>query len=352
MAKVEQGDASKGVLTCSDWARSQQLSPIGTAGFYSGFLLVETPMPWPADIAEIPELKDVALVAAAANLRLQAVSRVGSDGGPGAATAATAALDERHLVLYQRRWQPSGQASVAQDKPQWADKLERSETVAPASALASAATALIEAVAAPTAAPGLAVPPRATAEPTRVVDLLICTHGRRDVCCGSKGTGLASSIAVEPVAHPDAEVRTWRTSHTGGHRFAPTAIFLPDATLWAFAERPLLQQVVAHSGDIGAALPFLRGSACLGPPAQQALEKAVLSEVGWELLAVRRQGSDLGDGRAQLYTDRFGTWVATVREARRVPQPDCRTDPANATKFGPEWVVEDLQHRDDGADDR
>ena len=44
------------------------------------------------------------------------------------------------------------------------------------------------------------------------------------------------------LANPD--VRLWRTSHTGGHRFAPTAIALPSASLWAWADAALLAQVV------------------------------------------------------------------------------------------------------------
>ena len=57
---------------CSDWAKSQHLDPIGSAGYYDGFLLVEQPLPWPADVSEMPELAEVAKVAYGARLRLQA----------------------------------------------------------------------------------------------------------------------------------------------------------------------------------------------------------------------------------------------------------------------------------------
>jgi hypothetical protein len=51
--------------------------------------------------------------------------------------------------------------------------------------------------------------------------LLICTNGRRDVCCAVRGRPLAAAAAA---VSPD---RVWEVSHTGGHRFAPTAVLLP-----------------------------------------------------------------------------------------------------------------------------
>ena len=55
--------------------------------------------------------------------------------------------------------------------------------------------------------------------------LLICTHGSRDRCCGRLGTILHRSASAR---WPDVDVH--RISHTGGHRFAPTAILLPSGT--------------------------------------------------------------------------------------------------------------------------
>ena len=94
---------------------------------------------------------------------------------------------------------------------------------------------------------------------------------------------------------------------------------------------------------MGDVLGRYRGFACLASPAYQALERSVLAEVGWPLLRSRRRAVDLGNGRVRLETEHWGTWDATVREGRRVPQPECRTDPASASKFSIEWVVEDLR---------
>ena len=56
--------------------------------------------------------------------------------------------------------------------------------------------------------------------------LLLCTNGRRDVCCAVRGRPVALEVAA---THPG---RVWEASHTGGHRFAPTGVLLPHgATL-------------------------------------------------------------------------------------------------------------------------
>ncbi|MGH8774194.1 MAG: sucrase ferredoxin [Jiangellaceae bacterium] len=51
--------------------------------------------------------------------------------------------------------------------------------------------------------------------------LLVCTNGRRDVCCANYGRPLALAM------HGRLPDRVWETTHLGGHRFAPTAVVLP-----------------------------------------------------------------------------------------------------------------------------
>ena len=58
------------------------------------------------------------------------------------------------------------------------------------------------------------------AEPAPAV-LLVCTNGRRDVCCAVRGRPVALDAARQ------APGRVWEASHTGGHRFAPTGLLLP-----------------------------------------------------------------------------------------------------------------------------
>ena len=57
-----------------------------------------------------------------------------------------------------------------------------------------------------------------------------------DRCCGSLGTALAQELLADPLQLGD-DVRVWRTSHTGGHRFAPTALVLPQGTVVGLLRR-------------------------------------------------------------------------------------------------------------------
>jgi hypothetical protein len=307
---------------CTDWAKSQSLDPIGSAGYYDGFLLVEQPLPWPADVSEVPELGEVAKVASGARLRLQAVAQAGA---PGAGGERDAGVALRRVICYRST------------RPGWAGPMARSERLTEPGLLAEAARAVVEeATVAPEAGAG---GPAATAT---AADVLVCTHGRRDACCGARGMELLGTLAGASTLRGPG-VRVWRTSHTGGHRFAPTAIVLPSASLWAWADGSLLSQVVDAEGLLGSVLSRYRGCASLGSPAQQAVEKAVLSEVGWPLLSSRRRAVDLGGALVRLETELYGSWEAAAREGRRVAQPDCRSDPGLATKQSVEWVVEGLR---------
>lgn len=52
--------------------------------------------------------------------------------------------------------------------------------------------------------------------------LLVCTHGKRDRCCAVRGRPLAH--ALSSYFEPD---HIWESSHTKGHRFAPSMLLLP-----------------------------------------------------------------------------------------------------------------------------
>ncbi len=69
--------------------------------------------------------------------------------------------------------------------------------------------------------------------------VLVCTNGRRDVCCAVRG---------RPVALAGQETmpgRVWECSHTGGHRFSPTGVLLP----WGRALARLTEATVADVVD-------------------------------------------------------------------------------------------------------
>lgn len=51
--------------------------------------------------------------------------------------------------------------------------------------------------------------------------LLVCTNGRRDLCCAVRGR----PVALDAARSRPGQV--WETTHTGGHRYSPTGVLLP-----------------------------------------------------------------------------------------------------------------------------
>lgn len=113
--------------------------------------------------------------------------------------------------------------------------------------------------------------------------LLVCTNGRRDVCCAVRGRPLAGAAAAI------APERVWEVSHTGGHRFAPTAVLLPWAQTYArldpeSAEWVLSASLTGHTPRELLGPIHDRGRSALSAPAQAA-EAFVRHTVGETHLA-------------------------------------------------------------------
>jgi hypothetical protein len=299
-------------LRCSTVARQEGLDPLGTAGHYQGFLLVEWPLPWPSDLGEVEALGPVVEAPVGTGVRLQGL--------------VPTRADERRVVLYR---QPPGRDGFA-----GYERIER-RTAPDDDAVVAAAVDLLSS--------GPANPP----DPPGGVagDLLICTHGRRDACCGKQGTTLVMEVATDPDITA-AGYRVARTSHTGGHRFAPTAIVLPEGTMWAYLDADLVARIVLRRGPAADVLDHYRGSTGVGSPALQAVERAALAEVGWDWLDWRRWGEDLGGGRVRVVGEAPDgsrcAWEASVTD-RTKPVPVCGQPIAAAVKQQREPVVVSLE---------
>jgi hypothetical protein len=307
-------------LRCATWAREEGVDPIGTAGSYSGFLCVEWRRPWPRDLSEVDALAPLVAETARRGLRLQGLLAVDGD-GPAC------------VVLHQNPPDAGGGFT----------RYRRSQAECAAGEVVDAALALLEAGAGGNTGPPAGGPTAA--------DVLVCTHGRRDTCCGSMGTALLGAIdagnALPGGALPDG-AHLWATTHTGGHRFAPNAIVLPEGTVWGFLGAGGLRQIVRREGPVDNLLPHYRGCSGLGSPALQALERAVLAEVGWELFDCTRAGTDLGDGRVRLDVigpdgSPVGSWEAEVVTTRLLPIPECGQPLEAAKKTEPELAVRELR---------
>ena len=299
-------------LRCSDYARATSLSPIGTSGSYDGYLLVEIPLPWPRDAADTAEGATLGPLIGPLRYRLQAVAAAEPKADP----------RERRVILHARAPGEAGFGGYRRFESRVGDSL--TGTVA----------ALIAAAA-----------DRSGSEfDSPAVDVLVCTHGTRDSCCGRRGARLAADLAA---AGFRAGENLWRTSHMGGHRFAPTFMVLPQGTVWGFADVGLVTRVVEQAGDVADTAGRYRGCPGLAGPQVQALEAQVLRRVGWRLLAAHRRG--LFDGTtAQLSWQEDGrtvTWAGQVSRGRTLPAPACMEPASAAGKTETEWAVTALHRR-------
>lgn len=87
------------------------------------------------------------------------------------------------------------------------------------------------------------------------VVVLVCTHGRRDVCCARLGRPLAVLL--------DAQLpgQVWETTHVGGDRFAPNVVTLPDGSYHGGVSAADVPGLAAALTTGRVLLPRLRGRA-------------------------------------------------------------------------------------------
>ena len=282
-------------------ARGADLLPGGTAGSYEAFLLVEVPLPWPKEITDHHAL---------AGLEVLPGTRV-----QGVVPAPDHVAAEESLVVLHRR--PPGPFR----------RYERAERRAPLADVVAAAAGIAD-------APAL--------DDDGTVDLLVCTHGSRDRCCGSMGMSLFLSVASRP------GLRVRRTSHTGGHRFAPTAVLLPEGTCWAWLDDDVLGAVLGRARPPADLLGHYRGCTAIDGAAAQVAEAAVFGEIGWSWLDGKREAvavEKTGDRTVVRVSADAGTWDVVVRDRGTAPQPVCGEPIDAATKADPQLEVVELLAR-------
>lgn len=109
-------------------------------------------------------------------------------------------------------------------------------------------------------------------ERSRDAAVFLCTHSGRDACCAVHGRALIDA------AHEHG-LDAWECSHLGGHRFAPTALTLPDGCVHGRLDIASLKLVHDSIACGRIHLPTCRGRTALAPPLQCA-DLAVRDLVG------------------------------------------------------------------------
>jgi hypothetical protein len=159
--------------------------------------------------------------------------------------------------------------------------------------------------------------------------MLVCTQGRRDICCAQWGRPAAVALVEEFGAG-----RVWETNHLGGHRFAANLV-IPPSPLYHGQITPDGIVEVAH-GLLADRLPLstLRGRAGV-PAAAQAAEYFVRRDAGLTGVGdVVGVGPDdvTGSWRVQLADGRAFAVDVSAAVGPELPS-SCGAEPEAQTRF-------------------
>ncbi|MEL6231226.1 MAG: sucrase ferredoxin [Cyanobacteria bacterium J06627_3] len=130
---------------------------------------------------------------------------------------------------------------------------------------------------------------------SHIRELLVCTHTNVDVACGRFGTPIYQELRDKYAGSPDSNLRVWRCSHFGGHKFAPTLIDLPRGQYWGHLEPEMLDLLVRQQGDVTGLRSHYRGWSGLSR-FEQIAEREIWMETGWDWLAYQKSGRTLRKG--------------------------------------------------------
>ena len=112
-------------------------------------------------------------------------------------------------------------------------------------------------------------------------DILVCTHGSHDQCCAKYGNPFyfhaQNTIFDLQLNH----LRIWRSSHFGGHRFAPTAIDFPQGRYYGVLDQDTFKSILTQTGNIECLNKVYRGWGILPNPLQ-ILERELMLHLGWD----------------------------------------------------------------------
>lgn len=305
---------------CTEHRRALAIDPGGTAIRADRVVLVATSLPWPKPVFNHQHLNTIAPI-----LKQSVV-----------ATRTLAYVPEVDSSPFDEQLGPLNSAVIAFDRAtgqsgaQTGPVVERRFAVKDQAELEQLATAL--------AADDREVIDAMAGSVTELVTpvVLVCTQGSHDVCCGSEGARFAAE------AEAMAGVTTYRVSHTGGHRFAPTAMTLPDGRMWADLDIGLLRQILARTGETSEVVDYCRGwwGAETGPA--QLAERAVFAQLGWDVEDTVRTvsvGQPVDGTTVCTVSDGRNSWTVPVTTGRSVPTIACRQPGGLPAKTAVEYHV-------------
>jgi hypothetical protein len=267
---------------CSVVSRENGDDPIGSATSYDTYLAIEIPPPWKGDIAQ-----SVYYPSGLWDALVRAFEAGAIDRTTGIMPDPDYSVEGHTRVLMLRR--PEGPFS----------RFYKSEYLLPNDDLVGFVQALTA---------GESERFEAYLQPTRDVrDVLVCTHGANDACCGKFGYPVYERL--RGIAGDSRDLRVWRTSHIGGHRFAATLMDLPEGRCWGHLDAESAERVLRRDVPAVELASKYRGWAGLGSQLEQVAERAILSSEGWGWTGYPKSSRLLDAGeseRSELRIEYYG----------------------------------------------
>lgn len=304
-------------VRCSDAAREREDPMVGTAPPQRRLLLVEQDGGWRPDaISSLPVeealREEITRRAGQARARVLLIRR------PGRQTSG---------VCLMRSWCVVDPYAPVGHRVTWGTWAYPVELLSALDRLEELAAMGEEATSSPD--PGTSSTPPGHDDPV----LLVCTHGKKDVCCAVRGRPVSAALAAR---WPE---ETWECSHTGGDRFAANLIVAPEGATYGGLDPDRAVEVVERHHQGRPETAYLRGQIGLSRPAQAAVV-AVQSRTGagWASLAdlqvVPVPGTVLDEQEVSARADELGTSGAPV----------ARWQVSLTGSHGERWLAEVSEH--------
>ncbi len=258
MIDTTPGTAKAGVTFCSAVSEASGEDPAGSAWAVRRMVLVELPLPWPYNVLEgrnVPKgLGDLLM-------------EIWEADGPATGMAGITP-DDAYSVDGMRRVIDLRQGDAL------AGDYRRVEYLVPADDVVEH----LRRLAFDPDHPAIAEHEVAIDSATR--DFLVCTHGAVDACCATFGYPIYKLMRAM-ADRSTTPVRVWRATHFGGHRFAATALELPDVRYWGRLKPEMLSSLIHRSVPAREVRGNYRGWAALDEPLWQIAEAELLAAAGW-----------------------------------------------------------------------
>jgi hypothetical protein len=297
---------------CAAHAERIDLDPGGTALWVDELIVVDVALPWPKPVwaadgfTAVPEL---VMAAGEAGRRVRVLAAVPLADGIGRVVTHRL-TDQAQFARVEHQVDPAGIPGL----------LER------------------------LLAGGLEASPQTVASTAARRELLLCTQGSHDVCCGARGTSMWNSLLA---ADPSFSIR--RVSHTGGHRMAPTGLTLPDGRMWGMVSVDEMTAILRADSTPAAVAHRCRGWVGAAGGAAQMAERAVMAEVDdWgfdetaRMVRVIEEGDEPNGITAVEVIAGADRWRVEIEGSRAVPTIACGAPGGLPAKPGAEWRVRSI----------